>query len=133
MDGTMTVEASRRLRRCTLLVATLLVGACAAQDITAPAREDDVSETGPQFANLNGVVLSSTTLQPVSGARVQIGELYTFTASNGSFSLVTRCDDVVTMTVTREGFQTLSQTEKFASGTNTRGIRLTPIASPNAI
>jgi hypothetical protein len=132
MDGPMTAIASRRFSRCALLVATLLLGACAAQDFTAPGRQDN-AETGPQFANLNGVVLSSTTLQPVAGARVQIGEFYTFTAANGSFSLVTRCDDVVTMTVTREGFQSLSQTEKFAPGTNTRGIRLTPIASPNAI
>lgn len=116
-----------------LLATALLLGACKAQDFTAPARDDAQPTIGPQYASITGVVRNATTLAAIGGARVQIGEFHTFTAADGTFSLTGRCDNVVNVTVSREGYQTYDIVEKFAPGTNTRGIRLTPIAAPNAI
>ncbi len=113
-------------RLLSLALATLFLVACQAQDLFPPVHHEE-PPVEPQFASISGVVRDATTLAPIAGALVKVGEFHTFSRQDGGFDLTGRCDIAVAFTVSHDSYQSLNTVAKFDPGHNTRGIHLTPM------
>ncbi len=118
-----------------LAAVTLPVMACIGEPVNPPSE----GYGGPQppslvpTTHLHGQVIDLATNEPISGAKVSGGGTMTTTTSDGSYSLQGLRMNVVLLTTTREGYDTLQTQLGLQGGSQVFNPRLRASLEADAI
>jgi len=106
------------------VIASASLASCREPTVDLPNR--DPGAPAPHVASIGGFVRDRVTLQPVAGALVQVDAISAISKADGSYELVDIRNAVVTISTSRDGYETMSTLLPLANGHNTRTVLLQP-------